>query len=208
MIPTVIYTDLANRSFREEVRLFFIFVTSALLIISVMIGFFQRTVVVGHSMDATLHHGQNLLLARTDWNPLLAPRHGDIVVAKYEDGLIIKRVIACPGDTIEIYDNQVYLNGTAQQEPYLNEPMLTANITQISLDDGQYFLMGDNRNCSLDSRRLGSFSEEAIYGVIYLEWQPLLWSIYFGSALVVIFMLVSLFSENKKERDPNHEQAL
>ncbi len=121
----------------------------------------------GISMDTTIHDGSVLLMARTEYNPFVTPERGDIVSAYWEeeDKLLLKRVVAQPGDMLQIKDNVVYINGTAMPEDYIKEPMVTEDLS-VQLGDDEYFLMGDNRNISLDSRLIGTFSGEDICGVL------------------------------------------
>lgn len=151
----------------------------------IIIGVFCRVIVNGHSMDPTLGDGKHYLMLNTRWNPWISVHTGDIVVAKHEDGTIIKRVIAGPGDTLEIWDGNVYRNGSVLQEEYINEPMLDQDAAPITLEKGQYYLMGDNRNRSADSRNFGAFSEQSILGVLYLDAQPVLWILY-GLAFLLL----------------------
>lgn len=140
-------------------------------IVLVMLCFFRRTVVNGKSMDSTLHHGQNLICERAEFNNNVVFDNGDIVVVESEffQTMIIKRVIGTPGDTIEITDNVVYLNGIALNEDYLNEPMVTANIPAFILADDEYFVMGDNRNNSADSRMIGPIKAHEMYGRVIFD---------------------------------------
>ncbi|ADQ04937.1 signal peptidase I [Caldicellulosiruptor owensensis OL] len=81
-------------------------------------------------------------------------KRGDIVVFKYPDDrktLYVKRVIGLPGDTIEIKDGVLYINGRVYKENYLKEPML-GSFGPYKVPPGHYFMMGDNRNDSHDSR--------------------------------------------------------
>lgn len=126
--------------------------------------------VSGHSMDDTLHDGQHFF-ARTNEEIV----SGDIVVCNSE-GLgkdIIKRVIAVGGETIDIdfKKHTVTVNGSLLEEPYIKEP--TAEDEggfkyPITVPEGHYFVMGDNRNHSTDSRdaRVGFVSSEDIIGKI------------------------------------------
>lgn len=149
----------------------FLYVAIVFGIILVMLCFFRRTVVNGHSMDSTLFHGQNLVCARTKYNNNVKIDNGDIVVVDSEafGALIIKRVIGTPGDTIQIKDNVLYLNGVAMEEDYINEPMETKDIPAFTLREDEYFVMGDNRNNSADSRRVGPVKVSELYGKIVFD---------------------------------------
>ncbi len=90
------------------------------------------------------------------------------------DSVVIKRVIGLPGDTIEIIDNQLFVNGAALDESaYLGPESRMANFGPVTVQDGTYFLMGDNRGRSSDSRRIGTISEEDIIGRAFVRMWPL-----------------------------------
>ena len=117
----------------------------------------------GHSMDNTMHDGQVIV----EYNKKTKYKRGDIVTANvkmYDNEkniYICKRVIGIPGDEIEIKDNILYINGKKQNEPYIKEEMVTFDL-KVKLNDDEYFLMGDNRNHSLDSRTQGPIKESQI----------------------------------------------
>lgn len=123
--------------------------------------FFRITFIQGYSMEDTFENKQ-ACVSTPVYSELSI---GDVVVAQSEvlGQVIIKRIIACPGDIIEIRDNVVYVNGEVLPEPYLKESMVTANI-YIKLANDEYFLCGDNRNNSLDSRTefVGPIKEDEI----------------------------------------------
>lgn len=129
---------------------------------------YRRVNVSGPSMEPTLHDKDKGYVAR--WKKFYVQR-GDIVLAKSKDVnnnslMVIKRVIATPGDTIEILDGEVIVNGILINEDYsIKETIELTNLEEITLGEGQYWIMGDNRNNSTDSRRYGPIDRKAIYGV-------------------------------------------
>lgn len=107
------------------------------------------------SMKNTIMEGDRILAMRTAyWFD--SPQRGDVVIFRFPDDptgktLYVKRVIGVPGDTIEVRDGQVLLNGQVQEEPYIRE-ITRGEYGPYVVPEGCYFMMGDNRNSSLDSR--------------------------------------------------------
>ncbi|MFQ6793935.1 signal peptidase I [Thomasclavelia sp.] len=134
--------------------------------------FVQISRVYGSSMLPTFHEG-NIVLVDKVFYKHNEPKRNDIVVVDYRDAnenetYIIKRVIAVGGDHLEIKDNQVYLNGKLLKEDYINEVMINNEDMVIDVPEGKIFVMGDNRNNSLDSRRLGYFDfEDDVIGKVF-----------------------------------------
>lgn len=137
-------------------------ILAALVLLVVVFG---RHPVVGESMEPLYHDGQTVFTVRE----LFRPSRGDVVVAYSSDlsELLIKRVAAGPGDTLEVTaDGRVFVNGdeyTYGVGSGISESMDAMQATkdggyQIEVGKGQYFLMGDNREHSGDSRHLGTFS--------------------------------------------------
>ena len=134
--------------------------------------FVQISRVYGTSMVPTFHEG-NIVLVDKVFYKRGEPERNDIVVVDYRDAnqnetFIIKRVVAVGGDHLEIKDNQVYLNSELLQEDYINGTMTNNEDMSIDIPEGKVFVMGDNRNNSLDSRRLGYFDfEDDVIGKVF-----------------------------------------
>jgi signal peptidase I len=130
----------------------------------------QSVKVVGRSMVPTLYDSQHYLLNRWIYH-LRTPQHSDIVVLRdpSDNGFSVKRVIAAPGDSIYLKDGNVYLNGCKLNEPYLapRTPTFTDSKFRDQLilcGKDQFFLLGDNRLNSIDSRAYGPVPRRNILG--------------------------------------------
>lgn len=123
---------------------------------------FEFYVVPTGSMLPTLSIGEfqlgKIIRSETDLH------RGDIVTFNTERGMVfVKRLIGMPGDTIEINDGVLYLNGAAQVEEYLmDDPFPMPDYGPYTVPEGHYFMMGDNRNNSGDSRVIGSIPYDAL----------------------------------------------
>ena len=142
------------------------------------IYFFVRpTCSFGPSMLPTIQEVHFLVSTPRAHNPLVKLQRGDVVLVHCEqtNALLTKRLIALPEDTMEIRNNQVYVNGTPLHEPYLYESMTTKDVAPFTLGEDMYYVLGDNRNISADSRYYGLFSGSDIYATVDLEHQGLYW---------------------------------
>jgi signal peptidase I len=143
-----------------------------------------RFIVEGPSMQPTFHTGQVLMISRANY--LFAnPHRGEIVVFNAPDKPAdeppyIKRVIGLPGETVEIRDQQVYIDGKRLNEPYINEPCQPSHCPDRTwqLGANEYFVMGDNRNHSQDSRSFSQVKRERIIGEALVRyWKPEDWGL-------------------------------
>lgn len=136
----------------EWVLIIVIAVAAALFINNVII---INSYVPSGSMESTIMTGSRMFGLRvTYW--FSDPQRGDIIVFKYPDDPsqdFVKRVIGLPGDTVEIKQGVTYVNGEVLDEPYLNETPAKLDFGPYEVPEGCYFVMGDNRNNSNDSRK-------------------------------------------------------
>lgn len=138
----------------------------------------QRTFVNGDSMNNTLEDGDNLIVDKISYR-FKDPERFDIIVFPYqyqEDTFYIKRIIGLPGETVEIEDGVIYINGEVLEESYGKEVMQNAGVASepITLEADEYFVLGDNRNDSSDSRdpSVGNIKEKDIVGRAFLRIWP------------------------------------
>lgn len=137
-----------------------------------------RFFIDGPSMQPTFHAGEFLIVSRVNYL-LGSPECGDIVVfdapgSEADDPPLIKRLIGIPGDTVEVRDDGVYINGAALQEPYTKELTSARRCRDCvwQLGPNEYFLMGDNRNNSRDSRMFGPVTHDRIIGEAVIRYWP------------------------------------
>lgn len=108
------------------------------------------------------------------WRPLGGPSRGDIVVFKFPRDTtqnFVKRVIALPGDTIRLEQGTVFLNGVPQDEPYVVHESRETTV-QREIPDGEYYVLGDNRARSDDSRSWGNISKDHLIGRVWVGYWP------------------------------------
>ena len=135
-----------------------------------------RSLVDGRSMEPSFYDGERLIVSRLNYL-LTTPKRGDVIVfnslTKPDTEMLIKRVIGEPGDTIEFRQSEVYVNGERLQEDYINECISSCYSTEIwTVPEDAYFVMGDNRDHSSDSRVFGVVPIQSIVGrVVFRYWR-------------------------------------
>ena len=140
---------------------------------------FRVAQVTGNSMEPTLAHGDMVLLNRFNFF-FSVPRVGDIVAfPPYEDDpsrFYIKRIVAIPGDIVDLVDNAFFINGVLLDDDFSYEPIISFGDVHFPLmvEDGRYFVLGDNRNGSMDSRfaNVGTVPAEIMVGRVSLRIWP------------------------------------
>ena len=139
----------------------------------------QRTRVQGDSMRPTLHDGDNLIVDKLSYR-FQDPQRFDIIVFPYEHKkktYYIKRIIGMPGERVRIdQDGIIYINGEVLEEYYGSEVMRSPGraVTEITLGEDEYFVLGDNRNNSSDSRdpSVGNIHRDRIIGKAWIRIWP------------------------------------
>lgn len=168
------YTE-GSESFRFEVMEWVKSIVLAVVLAMVIKFFFFDFVIVdGSSMFPTLQNGERLVINKIGYH-FTEPDYGDIITLDYDQNTeYVKRIIANGGDTIEIINEVVYRNGVPLDEPYVN-PQPYASFEEVTVPSGHYFVMGDNRANSSDSRymSLGFVPRENIIGKVIFRFWPL-----------------------------------
>ena len=140
----------------------------------------QRTSVSGSSMEPTLHHGDQLILDKLSYH-FSEPERFDIIVFPFqyeEKTYYVKRIIGLSGETVQIdLSGNIYINGEILEEDYGLEPINFPGLAKepITLGEDEYFVLGDNRNNSSDSRdpSVGNIKRDDIMGKAWVRIWPL-----------------------------------
>jgi len=145
----------------------------AIVVAFLVLQFIKPTIVQEHSMENTLVANDYLFISKQSYRLFGDPQRGDIIVfhssLTTSDGsekLLVKRIIAIPGDTISITGGVVYINGEPQDEPYTKDGYTNTEMDEVYVPEGKLFCMGDNRQNSRDSRdsAIGLVDEDEVLG--------------------------------------------
>ncbi len=144
-------------------------------IIAIILYFlFWPFLIEGSSMENTFKTGDRVLVSRIAAYINLID-YNDIILCKIDYNgykeTIVKRVIGKPGDHITIKDDKVYINDSLLIEPYIKMPNTKGNV-DITLSDDEYYVLGDNRERSTDSRTFGAIKKSDIQAKVVFKWYP------------------------------------
>ena len=169
-----------NQKVRHTVGWVFALVVAAAFGALVAVVMFQSVTMQESSMEPTISVGEKYFMNRAIYR-VSSPKRGDIIVfrtnASADAALHIRRVIGLPGETIQIVDGRILINGEAYREqgqdvPAMANAGLAAN--PVTLESNEYFVLGDNRNNSEDSRygEIGSVNKKYISGKLWFQIAP------------------------------------
>lgn len=167
----------------KQIGLFFlelgkIVLISLVIVVPIRYFIIQPFIVKGSSMEPNFQNGNYLIIDEISYR-FQKPKRGDVVVFKFAPtgDYFIKRIIGLPNETIEINNGQIFIvnsknpQGFILDEPYLKNSYTSGNI-KITLTSTEYFVLGDNREASYDSRRWGALKEKQIIGRALLRLYP------------------------------------
>ena len=151
------------------------------LVIYGLIGLgFRNFRVIGDSMTPNFHQGQYLVVNKLVYR-LHPPQRGDVIIFRSPpnpEKEYIKRVIGLPGETVAIRKGRIFVNGQRLKEPYIDQVDRRSSWGPSPVGEDEYFVLGDNRNNSSDSRSWGMLPREKIIGNAWLSyWPPQVWGL-------------------------------
>ena len=162
---------ISSTALREIAEWFFLVFTAILIATVLVFSIGMRTSVIGVSMEPGLYNGQEILINHFLYK-IVSPKRGDVIVflpnGNQNTHYYVKRVVGLPGETVQIKDERLYINGVLAEEDEGYDKIADAGITEneITLGSDEYFVLGDNRNNSEDSRsgNIGPIKRDNIIG--------------------------------------------
>lgn len=153
------------RIVKEAMSLIICCAIALIAAIGIRLFIFELVRVDGSSMKPTLYDGQTLFVEKISLYTENIQR-GDIVIVHYpgRTGAYVKRVVGLPGDTVEVKEGSLYVNGERQEENYTLDEKMNWDTEQTVVPEGNYYVMGDNRNDSTDSRSIGPIPRDNLIG--------------------------------------------
>lgn len=139
------------------------FITIVIIIIILKIFVFNFILVKGDSMNPKYKNNDFMFLNKIIYS-FKSIRRGEVIVLKYRNNDLIKRVIGLPNDKIKVENGKLYINNKEVKENYINSYTASYDFDEITLKDNEYFVMGDNRYNSYDSRNFGTIMKNNIIG--------------------------------------------
>lgn len=152
----------------------------AIVVAIIIMQFIKPTIVKEHSMEPTLYENNYIFLSKQAYlfgdvkQSDIVVFHTDMETSEGKEKLLIKRVIGVPGDVISVKDGVVTRNGKILQESYILENYTTGTVNEVEVPEGHIFVMGDNRQNSMDSRdeRVGFIEIDDIVGRAFFRIYP------------------------------------
>ncbi len=162
---------ISSAAIREIAQWAFLVFTAVLIAAVLVVSLGLRTSVIGVSMEPALYNGQEILIDRFLYK-IVSPRRGDVIAflpnGNQNTHYYVKRVVGLPGETIQILDERLYIDGVLAEEDGEYDEMADAGIAAggVTLGSDEYFVLGDNRNNSEDSRsgNIGPVKRDNITG--------------------------------------------
>lgn len=147
------------------------FLLLVMIIILFKIFIFNFILVKGDSMNPKYKNNDFMFLNKIiySFKPI---RRGEVIVLKYKNNDLIKRIIGLPNDKIKVENGKLYINNKEYYENYINSYTASYDFDEITLKDNEYFVMGDNRYNSYDSRNFGTITKNNIIGRVEFKIFP------------------------------------
>lgn len=148
---------------------------AVILAIVIRIFLFEPFYIPSWSMSPILKPGDKIIVNKFTYR-ISQPKRGDIVVFKYPKNPkkdYIKRIIGLPGETIKVRNNKVFVDERELVETYLSDGLIYPDFGPVVIDNGKYFMMGDNRSDSLDSRYWGTLDRKLMLGEAMVIFWPI-----------------------------------